>query len=75
MTRRPQALPALTAVLCAAFGAWLASLHPLAPAIAGSLAGFVMVGLFDSLVDVPRDAFVFYFLLLQALTLHGLRRT
>jgi hypothetical protein len=26
-------------------------------------------------VDVPRDAFVFYFLLLQALTLHGLRRT
>ena len=49
--------------------------HPLAPAIAGSLAGFVMVGLFDSLVDVPRDAFVFYFLLLQALTLHGLRRT
>jgi len=49
--------------------------HPLAPAIAGSLVGFVMVGLFDSLVDVPRDAFVFYFLLLQALTLHGLRRT
>jgi hypothetical protein len=49
--------------------------HPLAPAIAGPLAGFVVVGLFDSLVDVPRDAFVFYFLLLQALTLHGLRRT
>ena len=49
--------------------------HPLAPAIAGALAGFVVVGLFDSLVDVPRDAFVFYFLLLQALTLHGLRRT
>ena len=52
-----------------------AAAHPLAPAIAGSLAGFVVVGLFDSLVDVPRDAFVFYFLLLQALTLHGLRRT
>lgn len=49
--------------------------HPLAPAIAGAIAGFVMVGLFDSLVDVPRDAFVFYFLLLQGLTLHGLRRT
>ena len=39
MTRRPQALPALTAVLCAAFGAWLASLHPLAPGCA--LAAFV----------------------------------
>jgi hypothetical protein len=49
--------------------------HPLAPEIVGTLAGFVVVGLFDSLVDVPRDAFVFYFLLLQALTLHGLRRT
>ena len=49
--------------------------HPLAPAIAAALCGFVMVGLFDSLVDVPRDAFVFYFLLLQGLTLHGLRRT
>lgn len=56
-----------------AFGS--ASAHPLAPAIAGALAGFVVVGMFDSLVDVPRDAFVFYFLLLQALTLHGLRRT
>lgn len=61
-------------------GLWRLSLgsaraHPLAPAIAGSLVGFVVVGLFDSLVDVPRDAFVFYFLLLQALTLHGLRRT
>src|SRR5262249_18059548 len=33
--------------------------HPLAPAIAASLVGFVVVGLFDSLVDVPRDAFVF----------------
>ena len=52
-----------------------AGAHPLAPAIAGALVGFVVVGLFDSLVDVPRDAFVFYFLLLQALTLHGPRRT
>ncbi len=67
-------------VLMLAGGLWRLGLgsaraHPLAPAIAGALVGFVMVGLFDSLVDVPRDAFVFYFLLLQALTLHGLRRT
>jgi len=66
-------------VLMLAGGLWRLSLgsaraHPLAPAIAGALVGFVMVGLFDSLVDVPRDAFVFYFLLLQALTLHGPRR-
>ena len=39
MTRRPQALPALTAVLCAGFGAWLALQHPLAPGSA--LAAFV----------------------------------
>jgi len=67
-------------VLMLAGGLWRLALgsaraHPLAPAIAGALVGFVMVGLFDSLVDVPRDAFVFYFLLLQALTLHGPRRT
>jgi hypothetical protein len=48
--------------------------HPLAPAISGAIVGFGVVGLFDSLVDVPRDAFVFYFLLLQALSLHSLRR-
>ncbi len=43
--------------------------HPLAPATASAIIGFVIVGLFDSLVDVPRDAFIFYFLLLQGLTL------
>ena len=43
--------------------------HALAPAITGAIVGFVVVGLFDSLLDVPRDAFVFYFLLLLALTL------
>ena len=42
--------------------------HPLAPAIAGAITGFCMVGLFDSLLDVPRVAFLFYFLLLMALT-------
>ena len=39
MTRRPQALPTLAAVACAAFGAWLALQHPLAPGSA--LAAFV----------------------------------
>ena len=31
MSRRPQAVPALTAIICAGFGAVLASQHPLAP--------------------------------------------
>jgi hypothetical protein len=43
--------------------------HPLAPAIGGGLVGFALVGLFDSLVDVPRLAFVFYLLLLIGLTM------
>ncbi len=42
--------------------------HPLAPGIGGGLVGFVLVGLFDSLVDVPRLAFVFYLVLLLGLT-------
>ncbi|MBS0446990.1 MAG: hypothetical protein JSR59_13690 [Proteobacteria bacterium] len=43
--------------------------HPLAPGIAGAIVGFVAVGAFDSLVDVPRVAFVFYLLVLLGLTL------
>lgn len=43
--------------------------HPLAPALAASLTAFAVVGLFDSLLDVPRLAWLFYLLLLQALTL------
>jgi hypothetical protein len=43
--------------------------HPLAPPLAGALAGFLVVGLFDSLLDVPRVGFLFYLLLLIALTL------
>lgn len=42
--------------------------HPLAPGIGGGLVGFVLVGLFDSLVEVPRLAFVFYVVLLLGLT-------
>ena len=41
MSRRPQALPALVALSCAAFGAVLASQHPLAPG--GALLAFVAV--------------------------------
>lgn len=43
--------------------------HPLAPALAASLTGFLIVGLFDSLLDVPRLGWLFYLLLLLALTL------
>ena len=43
--------------------------HPLAPATAAALVGFVLVGAFDSLVDVPRIAFLFYVLLLSGLGL------
>jgi hypothetical protein len=43
--------------------------HPLAPAAAGALAGFVIVGLFDSLIDAPRIGFLFYAMLALALGL------
>ena len=46
-----------------------ARLHPLAPALAASLTSFAFVGLFDSLLDVPRLAWLFYFSLLVSLTL------
>lgn len=43
----------------------------LAPTIAGAVVGFGMVGLFDSLLDVPRVAFLFYFLVLLGMNLRG----
>jgi len=46
--------------------------HALAPAVAASLVGFLMVGLFDSLVDAPRIAFLFYSVLLLGLCLRAL---
>ena len=46
-----------------------ARLHPLAPAMAAGVAGFVVVGLFDSLLDVPRVAWQFYMLLCAGLLL------
>ena len=48
--------------------------QPLAPALAAALVGFAVVGLFDSLLDVPRLAWMYYILLLVALTLPPLRR-
>jgi len=41
--------------------------HPIAPPVAAALIGFAVVGLFDSLLDVPRIAFLFYLLLLLGL--------
>jgi hypothetical protein len=49
------------------FGA--GSSQPLAPALAAGLAGMVVVGLFDSLLDAPRLAWAFYLLILVALFL------
>ena len=43
--------------------------HPFAPYLAAALAGFVVVGAFDSLLDVPRVAFLFYLILLTSLIL------
>jgi len=45
--------------------------HPLAPALAGALLGFAIVGLFDSLVDAARIAFLYYLLLALALGLRA----
>jgi hypothetical protein len=38
--------------------------HPFAPGIVAAIVGFLVVGLFDSLLDVPRVAFLFFLLLL-----------
>ena len=38
-------------------------------ALAASLTGFAVVGLFDSLLDVPRLAWLFYLLVLLATVL------
>jgi hypothetical protein len=43
--------------------------HPLAPALAGALLGFMLVGLFDSLVDAARIAFLYGTLLALSLGL------
>jgi hypothetical protein len=45
--------------------------HPLAPSLSAAIVGFVVVGAFDSLLDVPRVAFLFYLLLLTCLSIAG----
>lgn len=45
--------------------------HPLAPVLAASLAGFAVVGLVDSLVDMPRVMVAAYAVLWLALTLRA----
>lgn len=57
----------VTALWRCALGA--ARRHPLAPAVAGGLLAFLVVGLFDSLIDAPRIAFLFYALLALGLGL------
>jgi O-antigen ligase len=46
---------------------------PLAPCLAAGIIGFIVVGLFDSLLDVPRLAFLFYLLVLASLSLSAPR--
>lgn len=68
-------LLALSALIVAALwrlGVGIGRSQPLAPALAASLVGFVVVGLFDSLLDVPRIAFLF--LLLLVFAVQGERR-
>lgn len=43
--------------------------HPLAAPLAGSLTAFLSVGLFDSLLDIPRVAALFFMLIATALLL------
>ena len=51
------------------FGA--ARRHALAPALAGAIAGFLIVGAFDTLLDAPRLALLFHLLTVIALCLPG----
>ena len=49
--------------------------HPDAPYVAAAIVGFVIVGAFDSLLDVPRVAFLFYFVVMLGLMLRNPRAT
>ncbi len=47
--------------------------HPDAPYVAAAIVGFLVVGMFDSLLDVPRVAFLFYFVVVLGLMLRNPR--
>jgi len=47
--------------------------EPQAPYLAAAIAGFLVVGAFDSLTDVPRLAFAFWLVLLVALSRRSVR--
>ena len=47
--------------------------HPDAPYVAAAMIGFGIVGAFDSLLDVPRVAFLFYFVVMIGLMLRNPR--
>jgi hypothetical protein len=59
------ALLVIAAAWRVAFG--IAAGNLLSPYLAAGVAGFLVVGMFDSLVDVPRLAFLFYWLLAVAM--------
>lgn len=48
--------------------------HPLAPYVAASLLGFWVVGVFDSLIDAPRVAFLYFLICLYSFTLGGAKQ-
>jgi len=48
-----------------------ARFHSLAPYLAAGFVGFLVVGIFDSLLDVPRLAFLFYYMILTSLCLQS----
>lgn len=48
-----------------------ASRHPLAPTLAAGITGLLLVGLFDSVLDIPRVALALYLLLGVAITLRA----
>ena len=57
----------LTALWQVSFGS--ARGHAPAPALAGAIVGFLVIGAFDTLLDAPRVAFLFYLLVVIALCL------
>ena len=56
--------------LAAAAALWRGRAHPLAPALAGALAGFWVVAMIDSLLDMPRVATLFLLLTAVATMQH-----